>query len=289
MNQHTNQDTELNRTNTMKSTLKKVTSRPWTSSSSSTTPSCSDTYNTELTTNKNTRRSTLSSSLISDGSSIDSYQDDSYSMSNSTTSSSPTSITSSNSLPHRVTSKIKNSCKYCSRCRRSKNSGEPVSFSSSSASSSKTSTSVHSKCNSGSQDTIDAKTLLTATSQFRLDVTNPQKVCYKGCQTNFVILVDSLEQLEMYKQETSSTANIPLCDVLFSFEVYKPIDGTSANILNLRSATKSSKVKDLFRGNRADKWCLTPASKEDITVEFGEFKNLESEILPVILCNGYLC
>ncbi|TID30504.1 hypothetical protein CANINC_000857 [Pichia inconspicua] len=84
-------------------------------------------------------------------------------------------------------------------------------------------------------------------------------VFYKGNDKDFLVFIDREDYLDKY---VKGDTTIPLSYIVSNFEVYRTITG---------------------RGSSGK---LYVASDAEIAEEFGDFKNLDSEIIPRILKEG---
>lgn len=90
--------------------------------------------------------------------------------------------------------------------------------------------------------------------------TQPQQyVFYKGEEADFMVFIDNLDALQKY---TDGDTSVPLSQIVSNFEVYRTISG------------KGSSGK------------LVVASDGEIAEEFGDFKDVDSDIIPRILKKG---
>lgn len=85
------------------------------------------------------------------------------------------------------------------------------------------------------------------------------RIFYKGNKEDFVVFLDDPEALEQYKTDKT----IPLSQVLGNFEVYKSITGGASGVLE-------------------------KASNQELSEEFGDFKNVIDDIIPRIIKDGHI-
>lgn len=90
------------------------------------------------------------------------------------------------------------------------------------------------------------------------NTTQPQQqyAFYKGENGDFIVFIDSEDALTKY---AGGDTTVPLSQIVSNFEVYKTITG---------------------RGSSGK---LVIASDSEIAEEFGDFKNLDADIIPQIL------
>ncbi|GME88040.1 unnamed protein product [[Candida] boidinii] len=93
-------------------------------------------------------------------------------------------------------------------------------------------------------------------------MSEPTRVFYKGKEIDFIVFVDSIEALENYREEIKSGNKPALVDTVSQFKVYKNFQGT---------------------GSIGE---LETASKLELSVEFGDGKSVEDDIIPLILQEG---
>ncbi|GME97817.1 hypothetical protein B5S28_g1331 [[Candida] boidinii] len=93
-------------------------------------------------------------------------------------------------------------------------------------------------------------------------MSEPSRVFYKGKEIDFIVFVDSIEALDEYKKEIKSGNKPALVDTISQFKIYKNSQGT---------------------GSTGE---FETASKLELSVEFGDNKSIEDDIIPFILQNG---
>ncbi|GME92476.1 unnamed protein product [[Candida] boidinii] len=93
-------------------------------------------------------------------------------------------------------------------------------------------------------------------------MSQPERVFYKGKEIDFIVFVDSTEALENYREQIKSGNKPPLVDTVSQFKVFKNFQGT---------------------GSIGE---LETASKLELSVEFGDNKSIEDDIIPLILQEG---
>lgn len=93
-------------------------------------------------------------------------------------------------------------------------------------------------------------------------MSEPSRVFYKGKEIDFIIFVDSIEALENYREQIKLGKKPALVDAVSTFKIFKNFQGA---------------------GSIGE---LETASKLELSVEFGDGKSIEDDIIPLILQKG---
>lgn len=92
-------------------------------------------------------------------------------------------------------------------------------------------------------------------------MSSAQRVFYKGNKEDFLVFIDDVSDYQKY---VNGDTSVPLSSVVGNFDVYRTITGNGST------------------GQ------LEVASNIDLNEEFGDYKSVEDEIIPLILKKGNL-